>query len=85
MSQTSIASKPLDWIQHRDLLCWAKDSLPIHALVDSGADVNFLDQNFVMQFSIPTIPLAELLIAIFFVQGTHMAVPFDSNSLWEPS
>lgn len=47
MNHTSTTSRPKDRIQLQGRLLWAKDSILINALVDSGADGNFVDQNLV--------------------------------------
>lgn len=46
MSHTLTSPSTVDWIPLRGVLCVANDSLPVHAFVDSGADRNFIDENF---------------------------------------
>ncbi|XP_055015782.1 uncharacterized protein LOC129410863 [Boleophthalmus pectinirostris] len=44
-------------LQLPSTLCWSRESIPLLALVDSGADDNFIDSNFVSQANIPLDPL----------------------------
>lgn len=39
------------------MLCFGDQSLPLLALIDSGAEVNFLDSEMARQTSIPALPL----------------------------
>lgn len=72
------------------MLWWGKDSLPIHALVDSAANGNFIDQNVVSQLGIPVLPLEEPrdVLAIdgkFLVKVSHMTIHAHTDSFWQPS
>lgn len=82
MSRTSLASKPTEHVLRRGLLHWSQDSLPVHAFVDSGADGDFIDKDFVSQANISTFPLDERMevSAIdgnLLVKVTHMTSPLS--------
>lgn len=59
MSWTSLVTKPTERVLLKGDLHWLRDSLPVHALVDSGADGDFIDKYFVSQANIPTVLLTE--------------------------
>lgn len=58
MSQTSsLSCSTPQRLQLQSTLYWSRESLPLVALVDSGADDNFIDANIVSQANIPLEPL----------------------------
>lgn len=46
-------------MQLKGKLHWALHSLPVHILVDSGADENFIDLDLGQQFNLPLVVLPE--------------------------
>ena len=70
VSQTSVI--PPQRIQLPASLCWSGRSLPLSALVDSGAEENFIDTNLAKQMGIPTEALSFPLEARG-LNGHHLA------------
>lgn len=68
VSHTSTTPTALNKIQLQGVLCLSGDSFPIHAFVDSGADGNFIYENFVKQHSIPRVPL-DVLREVLAIDG----------------
>uniref|UniRef100_A0AAQ5YVE2 ribonuclease H n=1 Tax=Amphiprion ocellaris TaxID=80972 RepID=A0AAQ5YVE2_AMPOC len=80
VSRTSTTS-PLH-LQLQATLCWNSETLPVPALVDSGAEEYFLYSNLVQQLGIPSIPLDQPLIAqalngVQLAQVTRKTSPID--------
>ncbi|KAJ0066591.1 hypothetical protein NL108_015344 [Boleophthalmus pectinirostris] len=73
-------------IQLKGTVTWSQTSFPLQALVDSGADDNFIDSAFVSLCNIPIDPLPEPK-KVFTLDGkllasvTHRTVPV-SLLLW---
>ena len=80
MSNTSVVSAPSNRIQLKGTVSWSQVSLPLQVLVDSGADDNFIDSDFVLQSDLPTEPLPEpkdvfALDGKLLVRVTHRTAP----------
>ena len=63
-------------------LWWRTKALPLHALIDSGADESFIDQGIVRQLGIETMPLtipidAKGLNGSLIARVTHKTVPLS--------
>lgn len=57
MSQTAVHHSLSKLIELQGTVSWSEVSHPIQVLVDSGADDNFIDAEFVSQTSISSEPL----------------------------
>ena len=86
MNPTSSLSNPQSRMQLEATLCWDQQSLPLCALVDSGADDSFIDSNLAAQAGILSEPLTNPLDASALngelpAHATHRTRPHNSFSL----
>ena len=80
MSHTSINSASSNRIPVKGTISWSQNSVPLQVLIDSGADDNFIDSDFVMQSKLPFEPLPEpkdvfALDGRLLAQVTHRTAP----------
>uniref|UniRef100_A0A8P4GRA6 CCHC-type domain-containing protein n=1 Tax=Dicentrarchus labrax TaxID=13489 RepID=A0A8P4GRA6_DICLA len=66
------SSAPLSHSQLKASLHWQLNSIPLTALVDSGAEESFIDSAFVLQANIPTIKLPDNQ-PVNALDGKHLA------------
>uniref|UniRef100_A0A8P4GPN0 Gypsy retrotransposon integrase-like protein 1 n=1 Tax=Dicentrarchus labrax TaxID=13489 RepID=A0A8P4GPN0_DICLA len=66
------SSAPLSRLQLKASLHWQLNSIPLTALVDSGAEESFIDSAFVLQANIPTIKLPDNQ-PVNALDGKHLA------------
>lgn len=82
MSKVLAVSSLSSHIQHNGTVSWSEASHPLMALVDSGADNNFIDSDFVFQSHLPSEPLPQPK-DVFTLNGkvlacvTHRAAPIS--------
>ncbi|KAL1246642.1 hypothetical protein QQF64_034443 [Cirrhinus molitorella] len=80
VSITPLSSSPACRTQLPAIVKWGPFSRPCYALVDSGAEGNFVDASLVARWGIPTTPLKRKLIAralndTILTQVTHVTSP----------
>ncbi len=80
MSVTPVTDSPVFRTQLPAMVKWGPFSRPCSALVDSGAEGNFIDATLVARWGIPTTPLKKELIAralngTILTQVTHVTSP----------
>ncbi len=80
MSVTPVSDSPVFHTQLPAIVKWGPFSRPCSALVDSGAEDNFIDATLVARWGIPITPLKKKLIAralngTILTQVTHITSP----------
>ena len=73
-------SIPVGRRQLKGKLHWALHSPPVHILVDSGADENFIDTDLVQQFNLPLVILPKQVLVLdgrLLAPATHHTAPLS--------